>query len=202
MAAVRADPARRWVIAAVITLTVGTGATNVASFTRLGGVFTSVMTANMVLFGLSLATRSAVLAAHTAVAFGGYVLGAAAGARMLASRRGSGVWPPMVTVALGVEFVLLAVLAAGWELAGARPAGAGQYLLQLTAAAAMGLQSAAVGGLGRGEFTTTYLTGTLTGLVGDVPGPGRPGAHGASPAWCSRPGRHGGVSARQADHAP
>jgi uncharacterized membrane protein YoaK (UPF0700 family) len=81
MAAVRADPERRWVIAAVIALTVGTGATNVASFTRLGGVFTSVMTANMVLFGLSLATRSAVLAAHTAVAFGGYVLGAGAGAR-------------------------------------------------------------------------------------------------------------------------
>lgn len=117
MAAVRADPERRWVIAAVIALTVGTGATNVASFTRLGGVFTSVMTANMVLFGLALATRSAVLAAHTAVAFGGYVLGAGAGARMLASRRGgagSAGWPRMVTVALGVEFVPLAVLAAGW----------------------------------------------------------------------------------------
>ena len=36
-----------------IALTFGSGATDVASFTRLGGVFTSVMTGNIVFFGLA-----------------------------------------------------------------------------------------------------------------------------------------------------
>jgi uncharacterized membrane protein YoaK (UPF0700 family) len=46
-----------------IALTFGSGANDVASFTRLGGVFTSVMTGNIVLWGLSAAERSASLAA-------------------------------------------------------------------------------------------------------------------------------------------
>ncbi len=78
----------------------------------------------------------------------------------------------MVTAALAVELALLALLAAGWELAGPRPAGASQYLLQVTAAVAMGMQSAAVRGLGRGEYATTYLTGTLTAMIAGLATPG------------------------------
>jgi hypothetical protein len=36
-----------------VVLTLATGATDVASFTRLGGVFASLMTGNLVLFGLA-----------------------------------------------------------------------------------------------------------------------------------------------------
>jgi uncharacterized membrane protein YoaK (UPF0700 family) len=84
----------------------------------------------------------------------------------------------MVTAALAAELVLLAALAAGWELAGPHPSGAGQYLLQVTAAVAMGMQSAAVRALGRGEYATTYLTGTLTSMIAGMVTPGtrrRPG---------------------------
>ena len=46
----------------------------------------------------------------------------------------------------------------------AAPVGAVQLALLATAAASMGLQGAAVRGLGV-ALATTYLTGTLTGLV-------------------------------------
>jgi uncharacterized membrane protein YoaK (UPF0700 family) len=185
---VPAEVARRLTLAAVL-LTIGTGGTDVVSLTRLGGVFASVMTGNLVLLGLAAARASAGLAGHTGVAIGGYVLGVAIGARViaLAPRRrretappaGPEGWPAMVTAALVLELVLLAVFAAGWELAGPHPAaGTGQYLLLVTAAVAMGIQSAAVRGFGRGEYATTYLTGTLTSLITGLVTPGtrrRPG---------------------------
>src|SRR5215831_2045483 len=62
-----------------ITLTFASGATNVASFTGLGGVFTSVMTGNIVLSGLAVAVGSVSLVSHTAVAIAGYVAGVALG---------------------------------------------------------------------------------------------------------------------------
>lgn len=170
---------------AAVLLTIGTGGTDVLSFTRLGGVFTSVMTANIVLFGLAVARRIGWLAGHTAVSFAGYVSGVIVGARVIAlaprtprpavppPQAAGESWPVMVTVALGAELVLMAGLTAGWELTGTRPAGADQYLLQAAAAVAMGMQSAAVRGLGRGDFSTTYLTGTLTSLVAALVTPGK-----------------------------
>ena len=62
-----------------IALTFASGAMDVASFTRLGGVFTSVMTGNIVLGGLAVAQRSVELASHTAVSIAGYVAGVAGG---------------------------------------------------------------------------------------------------------------------------
>ena len=47
-----------------------------------------------------------------------------------------------------------------------------QYLLLVTATVAMGIQSAAVRGFGRGEYATTYLTGTLTSLIAGLATPG------------------------------
>src|SRR5437764_9346705 len=61
----------------LIALTFGSGATDVSAFTRLGGVFTSVMTGNIVFFGLSVAEQSVSLASHTAVAIAGYIIGVA-----------------------------------------------------------------------------------------------------------------------------
>jgi uncharacterized membrane protein YoaK (UPF0700 family) len=176
---------RRITLAAVL-LTFGTGATDVASFTRLGDVFTSVITGNLVLFGLAAARASATLAEHTVTSLAGYVTGVAIGARVIALtprrgrdrrtpawRRADGEdWPAMVTAALAAEFALLAGLSAGWELTGTRPAGAAQFVLLAVAAAAMGMQSATVRGLGKGDFSTTYLTGTLTVLIAGLVTPG------------------------------
>ena len=163
-----------------VVLTFASGASDVASFTRLGNVFTSVMTGNITLFGLSVATGSKSLAAHTAVAFAGYVVGVVIGARAVgkrAERVSGGYWTPRLTLTLLTELALLAGVLIGWELTGTRPSGAAQFVILAVAACAMGIQSAAVNQMGLGNVSTTFLTGTLTGLVSAIARPGsKPGA--------------------------
>src|SRR5579859_3513079 len=120
-------PRQQLLTVIAIALTFGSGATDVASFTRLGGVFTSVMTGNIVLWGLSAAQRSVSLASHSAVSIAGYIAGVAGGtwvahgfkasasASASASDSGSGsgggrdsVLPGHVNWALFAEVILLA----------------------------------------------------------------------------------------------
>ena len=184
-----------------IALTFCSGAMDVASFTRLGGVFASVMTGNIVLGGLALARESVTLASHTAVAIAGYVTGVAAGSRIAvgagagaesrartgtsrdgegkdAGGRGSegraGGWPAHVTWTLLAELALIGGFAIGWEITGGQPGGWAQFCLLAVAAAGMGVQSSAVVHMGLAQVSTTYLTGTLTGLVSSLvsAGPG------------------------------
>lgn len=173
-----------------VLLTFASGATDVASFTRLGDVFSSVMTGNIVLFGLSLAKGSVSLATHTVVAFAGYVIGVAAGTRMAwfhasltrlpppsgpSGQRGTkeAPWPPHITTAMLLEFLLMAAVALGWEITSGHPVGAPQFLMLAGTACAMGIQAAAVLDMDLREVSTTYLTGTLTGLIGAMASPGR-----------------------------
>ena len=198
-----------------VALTFASGAMDVASFTRLGSVFTSVMTGNIVLWGLAAARGSLTLASHTAVAIVGYITGVAAGSRIAVGVRGAGVrgavdadgggdgarkdgagkdaggrdaggkdtdaragegragaWPAHVLWALLAELALLGGFAVGWEITGAKPGGWGQFCLLAVAAAGMGVQSSAVKSMGLTEVSTTYLTGTLTGLVSSLVSPG------------------------------
>ena len=165
-----------------IALTFGSGAADVASFTRLGNVFTSVMTGNIVLLGLAVAQRSLTLASHTVVSIAGYIAGVAAGTWIAHGVKerdtgpGSGeagVLPTQVIWVLLAELMLLAGFTAGWEVSGARPAGWAQFSLLATLAAAMGVQSSAVNDMGLAQVSTTYLTGTLTGLVSSLASPGQ-----------------------------
>lgn len=164
-----------------IALTFGSGAMDVASFTRLGGVFTSVVTGNIVLTGLAIARGSVSLLLHTLCMFGGYVAGVAAGTR-IGWFRSSGAdaapakdpaWAPHVRAALSVELALLGVVAIGWFASDARPLGVLQFILLALAAAAMGVQAAAVNQMGLKGVSTTYLTGTLTELVTSLARPDR-----------------------------
>jgi uncharacterized membrane protein YoaK (UPF0700 family) len=187
-------PRQQIVTLITIALTFGSGATDVASFTRLGGVFTSVMTGNIVLWGLSAAQRSVSLASHTAVSIAGYIAGVAGGtwvahgfkasasaadsasASDSASDSGGGrdsMLPGHVNWALFAELILLAGLTAGWEITGARPAGWEEFVLLALAAAAMGVQASAVNEMGLTHVSTTFLTGTLTALVSSLASPGK-----------------------------
>ena len=170
-----------------ISLTFGSGATDVASFTRLGGVFTSVMTGNIVLAGLAVAQRSLTLASHTAVSIAGYIVGVAGGtwiaygfkrAKPADDEGGASVLPAHVNWALFAELILLGGLTVGWEITGARPAGWVQYCLLAVTAAAMGVQASAVNEMGLTHVSTTFLTGTLTGLVSSLVSPGKETPHG------------------------
>jgi uncharacterized membrane protein YoaK (UPF0700 family) len=208
---------QRILTAIAIALTFASGAADVACFTRLGGVFASVMTGNIVLWGLAAARGSATLASHTTVSIAGYITGVACGTWIghgvktaalavkgadsesdadpaAASAAGSsaagssaagssaagsdaagdgGVLPSHVLGVLLAELTLLAGFTVGWEVSGARPAGWAQFALLATLAAAMGMQSFAVNNMGLTEVATTYLTGTLTGLVSSLASPGK-----------------------------
>ena len=153
-------PRQQIVTLIAIALTFGSGATDVASFTRLGGVFTSVMTGNIVLWGLSAAERSVSLASHTAVSIGGYITGVALGTWVAhgfkAASQGkaaddedrASVLPGHVNWTLFGELILLAGMAIGWVITDARPAGWAQFSLLAVLAAAMGMQSSVVNEMG------------------------------------------------------
>jgi uncharacterized membrane protein YoaK (UPF0700 family) len=79
--------------------------------------------------------------------------------------------PGHVGWALLAELILLCGLTVGWEIDGASPAGWAQFCLLAVAATAMGVQASAVKYMGLSEVSTTYLTGTLTGLVSSLVSP-------------------------------
>ncbi len=161
--------------ALVAFLAMTAGATDAISFLGLGGVFSSVMTANMVLLGLSAGQQNGPLALHAGAALTGYIVGAVAASRVAApsSRSADRLPGPLFAVLVG-EGIVLAGIAVGWEIAGAHPSGAAQVVLLAGAAAAMGSQSAAVLALGITGISTTYMTGLLTGVLGDLVTPAGP----------------------------
>jgi uncharacterized membrane protein YoaK (UPF0700 family) len=160
----------------VALLAMTAGATDAISFLGLGGVFSSVMTANLVLLGLSAGERSGFLAAHAASALGGYVAGALAASRLVSgSDRPAPALAGRIVAALAAEAVLLAGFTAGWEITDGRPGGPAQLTLLASAALAMGTQSATVRALKVPGTSSTYMTGMLTGILGDLATAGRAG---------------------------
>ncbi|MEV8058475.1 YoaK family protein [Streptomyces antimycoticus] len=151
-------------VAAAVVLTVVTGAMDAISFLALGGVFTSVMTANLSLLGMSTASMDATLARDTAVAMAGYVVGALLSGRIVRGPRPA--W--RARCALTVELLALGGLWAAWAATGGHPSGGRQLGLLAVAALAMGGQSGLVRAVGPPGFSTTYLTGVLTGLLVDA----------------------------------
>ncbi|MFF5670398.1 YoaK family protein [Streptomyces hygroscopicus] len=151
-------------VAAAVALTVATGAMDAISFLALGGVFTSVMTANLSLLGMSTASPDPARARDSAVAMAGYTAGTLLSGWIVRGPRPA--W--RARCALTVELLALGGLWAVWAAAGGHPAGGRQLGLLAVAAFAMGGQSGLVRAVGPPGFSTTYLTGTLTGLLVDV----------------------------------
>ena len=156
----------------MVLLTLPTGAVDAACFLHLGRVFSSVVTGTMVLLGIAAGSHDPSLAIHCGVALvsytGGVLIGAPLAVRPGGQRQAGAAgprptWPPAVTVALTAEFCVLAAFCVGWELQGGRPHGTGQLMLLAIVSVSMGIQAAAVRQLG--QMSTTYLTGTLTGIV-------------------------------------
>lgn len=155
-----------WRQACMVLLAVNSGGIDAVGFAVLGGAFTSVMTGNMILLGVSLVTANRALAARSILALTCYMAGTFLGARVAgAPQPDDPPWPRPVTRALLVELALLAFFATGWWESGGRPASTLQQVLLGANAVALGVQSSAVLRLGRSALSTTYMTGTLTTLV-------------------------------------
>jgi uncharacterized membrane protein YoaK (UPF0700 family) len=155
--------------ALVILLTLVTGSIDAIGFTRLGGVFTSVMTGNMVLLGVAAGKGDVSLALHTGITFLGFVVGSLVGARVAGhAHEDDEFWPRPIVKALVLELVVLFIFATWWEIASAAPSGAPEYAMLSINAVALGVQSAATLRFGISGLSTTYLTGTLTQLMAGV----------------------------------
>jgi uncharacterized membrane protein YoaK (UPF0700 family) len=152
-----------------VALALVSGATDAIGFMRLGGVFTSVMTGNMVLLGVSGGEHDASLAIHAGAALVGYVLGTLLGARVAGNATPQqSVWPRPITAALLVELAVFVIFGIWWELAGGHPSGAATYVLIASNALALGIQSSAILRFGVSGLSTTYLTGILTEGVANL----------------------------------
>jgi uncharacterized membrane protein YoaK (UPF0700 family) len=153
----------RVVIRLLALLSVAAGSLDVVCVLRLGGLFASVATGNLVQLGRAIATVDGRLAASTTTAVGGYALGVAAGA--VALRGSDAGWRRRTSLVAVVELLLLTGVAVVWLATGGHVGGGTQSVLLGVAAAAMGVQSTVTIGSGVPEASTTYLTGTLTGLM-------------------------------------
>lgn len=150
----------------VVVLAVNSGAIDAIGFVALGGAFSSVMTGNMVLLGISAAHADAALARHVGVALACFIIGCALGARMAGKPAArDSIWPGAVRRALAVELVATAAVLIGWEISGSDRSAGAQLALLGCNALALGLQSSAVQRFGVPGMSTTYLTGTLTTVV-------------------------------------
>src|SRR6266566_3881848 len=137
----------------LVALTFAAGSVDAVALLRLD-VFTAVMTGNIVLLGL-------------AVGQGAFGAGVVAGARIVGAVAIETHWSPKVTRALALEWVLQAAFLIGWLLTGAHPDGAGAATLIAFSGVAMGIQAATARALAPG-MSTTYVTGTLTGLLSEL----------------------------------
>ena len=150
----------------VVALAVVSGATDAIGLMALGGAFTSVMTGNLVILGVSASTADGGLAIASGGAIVAFCAGAALGARLAGNpTAGDRIWPRQVTVGLAVELVLMTAYAVGWWITGGRPGTAVSLALLLAMATALGIQSSTVQRFGVSGMSTTYLTGTLTTVV-------------------------------------
>jgi uncharacterized membrane protein YoaK (UPF0700 family) len=150
----------------VVALAVVSGATDAIGLMTLGGAFTSVMTGNLVLLGVSASSADGVLALASGGAILAFCAGAALGARLAGSpAAGDRIWPRAVTAGLAVEFVFIAAYAVGWWVTGGSPSSAVALVLLFSTALALGIQSSTVQRFGVSGMSTTYLTGTLTTVV-------------------------------------
>ena len=150
----------------LVALTFAAGSVDAVALLRLD-VFTAVMTGNIVLLGLAVGQGAFANALRSIIALVAYGVGVVAGARIVGAVAIETHWSPNVTRALALEWVLQAAFLIGWVLTGANPDGASAGALIAFSGVAMGIQAATARALAPG-MSTTYVTGTLTGLLSEL----------------------------------
>lgn len=150
----------------LLLLAFTSGAIDAIGLVALGGVFTSVMTGNLIFLGAGLATGDGEEAIRALVAIFAFMAGAFLGARIAgSSRQQDHPWPRAVSIALGVELVLLLCFSAAWWFSAGEPGSRMQIMLLAIVALALGVQSSAILRFGIQGLSTTYMTGTLTSMM-------------------------------------
>ena len=150
----------------LVALTFAAGSVDAVALLRLD-VFTAVMTGNIVLLGLAVGQGAFGNALRSIVALVAYGVGVLGGARIVGAVAIETHWSPKVTRALAIEWLLQAAFLIGWLGTDTHPDGAGAATLIAFSGVAMGIQAATARALAPG-MSTTYVTGTLTGLLSEL----------------------------------
>jgi uncharacterized membrane protein YoaK (UPF0700 family) len=159
----------------LVGLTFSSGAIDAISFLALGKVFTAFMTGNVVFLGLGVAGAGGPDEVRVLIAIAAFAAGVFVATRIVATAKGSGLWPRRVSVALGVVMVLQAVFLALWVATSGRPGTGSGHVLTGLMALAMGTQSGAVMALAVEGVFTTAATATVMFLMRDAAAPGGSG---------------------------
>jgi uncharacterized membrane protein YoaK (UPF0700 family) len=166
----------------LLLMAAAAGVVDAISLTTLG-VFTAAVTANLVFVGLALGDADVHTALRAALAIVGFASGAFAASRLMASETGS----PGAVVLAAVGALQAAFLIV-WLAADGDPEGATLDLLAVVSSIAMGGQTAATRVWHTG-IVTTYLSGTLVGMLGALAAPGK-----TDPEWPNQAGVIGAVA--------
>jgi uncharacterized membrane protein YoaK (UPF0700 family) len=153
---------------AAMALAAASGATDAIGYLSLGHVFTSAMTGNLVLLGISMGHRDGLRAGRVLVSLLCFAAGAGFGARVARTPQSDDpVWPRAVSTALAIEAPLFVAYATCWWVVGARPDFIAKVALLGLGAVALGIQSSAMQRFGAG-LNTTFLSGSFIQLVGHL----------------------------------
>ena len=160
------SPARRR-DALVIILTLVTGSTDAIGLLRLGGVFTSVMTGNMVFLGIAAGEHSGTIALHTGWRLPPTcsVASLAHGSRDTHRRTRPTCGRSRSSSRSRLSWASWWCSPCGGSCCTVLPSTHVTYALLGLNAVALGVQSSAVLRFGVHGLSTTYLTGTLTQFV-------------------------------------
>lgn len=145
---------------ALLALTGAAAGADAVSYLGLGHVFPANMTGNTVLLAIGIAGSDYSSATRSAIALGGFVVGAGFAGLLTARSKG---WTRTMLSVVVAELCFLAAAAAWWLVAGKHPLGGDRLALVALFSLAMGAQSGAVTSLGVG-VSTTYITGTWTSV--------------------------------------
>lgn len=152
----------RLTVAALLLLTFATGVVDAISVLALGHVFVANMTGNAIFLGFLFVPGTGIDLTAAAVAFGGFLVGAVIGGRLvrhlcLRTRR----W---LTVALGIEITVLAGLSILTGIGVLRPQDTTKLIIIVGLAVAFGVQNSTARQFGIQELYTTVLTSTIVGI--------------------------------------
>jgi len=154
---------QRRTVVALLLLTFATGLVDAISVLILGRVFVANMTGNAIFLGFLFVPGTGFDLTAAIVAVAGFLLGAVIGGRLfrIFGERRPRDW---LTIALGLEAVMLLVLAAlaGWGVLGYYDAS--KQLLIAGLAVAFGVQNSTARQFGIQELYTTVLTSTIVGI--------------------------------------
>ncbi|GAA2770250.1 YoaK family protein [Mycolicibacterium pallens] len=161
----------RSTIAALLSLTAGTGVIDAVSYLGLGHVFVANMTGNIVFLGSAANPSSGLSASLALIALAAFMFGALVGGASGHRWAASPTWPTSVLLA---QAALLGAVAAAGAVFGI--SAMGRPVVVAVLAFAFGLQNSTARRMAVADLTTTVLTLTATGLAADSRVAGGPGA--------------------------